>query len=62
MCTGRRIMTRSYYQARQLRRCRDGDWRTDDIAVGSCFGTGESCQAHFDGKDCLVSHDEEEVL
>ena len=36
--------------------------RTDDITVGPCFGTDESCKARFDGKEYLVSHDEVEVL
>ena len=38
--------------------------RTDDIRIGPCFGTDESCKARFDGNDYwyLVSHDEVEVL
>ena len=36
--------------------------RTGDTTVGPCFGTDESSKARFDGKECLVSHDEVEVL
>ena len=36
--------------------------RADDIIIGLCFVTGDSCIARFDGMDSLVRHAEMELM